>query len=136
MPGPGRLSWGARRDDGQRYATAACDLTGDRLAVGARHATVADRRLVRGWFQELHWPANCAACGLPLCPASFMIGGTSGSDTKFCQPCSSQSKTTHTRSASEGSRKMSAPWDPCSWRFSAPLVEKISRKWSKSSICV
>ena len=60
-----------------------------------------------------------------MCPASFMIGGTSGSDTKLCQPCSSQSKITHTRSSSEGSRKTSAPFEPWSLRFSAPVVEKI-----------
>src|SRR5690349_17216042 len=65
-----------------------------------------------------------------------MIGGTSGSETKLCQPCSSQSKTTQTRSSSEGSRKMTAPLDPCCRRFSAPLVEKISRKRSKFSTCV
>src|SRR5512140_3438230 len=53
-----------------------------------------------------------------------MIGGTSGSDTKLCQPCSSQSKTAQTRSSSEGSRKTSTPLDPCCLRFSAPLVEK------------
>ena len=56
--------------------------------------------------QASHRPANCAACGLDLCPASFMIGGTSGSATKLCQPCSSQSKITQTRSSSEGSRKI------------------------------
>jgi DNA-binding NarL/FixJ family response regulator len=33
--------------------------------------------------------ANCAACGFDLCPARCMIGGTSGSDTKLAQPCSS-----------------------------------------------
>src|SRR4051794_29656636 len=65
-----------------------------------------------------------------------MIAGTSGSDTKLCQPCSSQSKITQTRSFSEGSRKMRAPLDPCCLRFSAPLVEKISWNWSKSSTCV
>src|SRR5204862_6141053 len=76
------------------------------------------------------------ALGLLLCPASFMIAGTSGSDTKLCQPCASQSKITHTRSSSEGSRKMRAPLDPCCLRFSALLVEKISWNWSKSSTCV
>src|SRR3954470_4414739 len=86
--------------------------------------------------QAWHRPANCAACGRDLCPASFMIAGTSGSDTKLCQPCSSQSKTTQTRSSSEGSRKMSALFEPCSLRLSAPVVEKISRKRSKSSTCV
>src|SRR3954469_15768122 len=50
-----------------------------------------------------------------------MSGGTSGSDTKLCQPCSSQSNITQTRSSSEGSRKMRAPFDPCCLRFSAPL---------------
>src|SRR5437870_7357011 len=65
-----------------------------------------------------------------------MIGGTSGSETKLCQPCSSQSKTTQTRSASEGSRKTIAPFEPCCLRFSAPCVEKMSRKRSRSSTCV
>src|SRR3954447_6975594 len=86
--------------------------------------------------QASHRPANCAACGLVLCPASFMIAGTSGSDTKLCQPSSSQSKITQTRSCSDGSRKMRAPLDPCCLRFSAPLVEKISWNWSKFSTCV
>src|SRR4051794_13687381 len=65
-----------------------------------------------------------------------MIGGTSGSETKLCQPSASQSNSTHTRSASLGSRKTVAPFEPCSLRFSAPLVEKMSRKRSKSSTCV
>src|SRR3954471_23101539 len=65
-----------------------------------------------------------------------MIGGTSGSDTKLCQPPSSQSKTTQTRSSAEGSRKTSAPFEPCSLRFSAPPLEKTSMKRSKSSTCV
>src|SRR5437867_877719 len=65
-----------------------------------------------------------------------MIGGTSGSETKLCQPCSSQSKITQTRSSSEGSRKTVAPFEPCCLRFSAPCVEKMSRKRSMSSTCV
>src|SRR6478752_6930651 len=65
-----------------------------------------------------------------------MIGGTSGSDTKLCQPCSSQSNATQTRSVSEGSRNTTAPFDPCWRRLSAPLVENTSRKRSKSSTCV
>src|ERR1700756_443544 len=65
-----------------------------------------------------------------------MIVGTSGSDRKFLNPCSSQSKITHTRSDSAGSRKTAAPFDPCCLRFSAPLVEKIFRKRSKSSTLV
>src|SRR4051794_38915333 len=65
-----------------------------------------------------------------------MIAGTSGSDTKLCQPCSSQSKITQTRSPSEGSWKTIAPFDPCCLRFSAPFVEKTSMKRSKSSTCV
>ena len=56
-----------------------------------------------------------------MCPASFMIGGPVGSDTKLCQPCSSQSNTTQTRSVSEGSRKMIAPLEPCSFRSRHPL---------------
>ena len=54
-------------------------------------------------YQASHRPANCAACAFVLCPACFMIGGTSGSATKLCQPCSSQSKITQTRSSSAGS---------------------------------
>src|SRR4051794_30111174 len=65
-----------------------------------------------------------------------MIGGTSGSDTKLCQPSSSQSNSTQTRSSWLGSRKTCAPFDPCSRRLSAPLVEKMLRKRSKSSTCV
>src|SRR6476646_3257246 len=65
-----------------------------------------------------------------------MIGGTSGSETKLCQPSASQSKSTQTRSASLGSRKTCAPFDPCCLRFSAPFVEKIFKKRSKSSTCV
>src|SRR6187431_1701738 len=65
-----------------------------------------------------------------------MIGGTSGSDTKLCQPSASQSKSTQTRSSWLGSRNTSAPLDPCSFRFSAPLVEKMLRNCSKSSTVV
>src|SRR5438093_11420119 len=57
-----------------------------------------------------------------------MIGGTSGSERKFWKPSSSQSKSTQTRSASLGSRKTVAPLDPCSFRFAAPLVEKMFKK--------
>src|SRR4051794_22244990 len=102
----------------------------------ARWATPAGAAQQSSRCQAWHLLANCAASGFDLCPASFMIAGTSGSDTKLCQPCSSQSKTTQTRSSSEGSRKMSALFEPCCWRFSAPVVEKISRKRSKSSTCV
>src|SRR5919201_2942558 len=52
---------------------------------------------------------------------------------KLCQPASSQSKTTQTRSSSLGSRKTCAPLDPCCLRFSAPLVENAFQKRSKSS---
>src|SRR3954449_8049627 len=65
-----------------------------------------------------------------------MIGGTSGSEAKRCQPSASQSKITQTRSASLGSRKTTAPWDPCCLRLSAPFVEKMDVKRSKSSTCV
>src|SRR5438034_8553019 len=65
-----------------------------------------------------------------------MIGGTSGSDTKLCQPCSSQSKSTQTRSVSEGSRKIVAPLEPCCLRFAAPASVKTAMNWSKSSTCV
>jgi hypothetical protein len=44
---------------------------------------------------------------------------------KLCQPASSQSKTTQIRPSSLGSRKTLAPFEPCSLRFSAPLVEKV-----------
>src|SRR2546430_294234 len=81
-------------------------------------------------------PPSSAAWGLPLCPASCKIGGTSGSETKLCQPSAFQSKSTQTRSSSLGSRKTVAPFDPCCFRFSAPLVEKIFSKRSKSSTCV
>ncbi len=36
--------------------------------------------------------------------------------------------------ASFGSRKTCAPLDPCCFRFSAPLVEKVFQNWSKSPI--
>ena len=49
--------------------------------------------------------AELRRLGLPLCPASCRIGGTSGSETKLCQPSASQSKSTQTRSSSFGSRK-------------------------------
>src|ERR1700730_9920726 len=65
-----------------------------------------------------------------------MIGGTSGSEAKLCQPFSSQSKTTQTRSASLGSRNTVAPLHPYCFRFSRLLVEKIFRKRSKSSTFV
>src|SRR6185503_9542488 len=39
-----------------------------------------------------------------------------------------------TRSLSFGSRKTCAPLEPCCFRFSAPLVEKVFQKRSKSSI--
>ena len=45
----------------------------------------------------------------------------------------SMSKTTQTRLSSLGSRNTRAPWDPCSFRFSAPFVEKVFQKRSKSS---
>src|SRR5437764_3189949 len=63
-----------------------------------------------------------------------MIGGTSGSETKFCQPDASQSKSTQTRSFSLGSRNTVERLETCCFRFSAPLVEKVFfRKRSKSS---
>src|SRR5438874_4628950 len=60
------------------------------------------------------------------------MGGTSGSDTKSFQPCSSQSKITQTRSVSAGSRNTMAPLEPCCLRFSALVVEKIFIQRSKS----
>src|SRR3954451_20144785 len=65
-----------------------------------------------------------------------MIGGTSGSEMKLCQPSGFQSKITQTRSSWFGSRKTVAPLEPCSLRFSAPFVEKTSRKRSTSSTVV
>src|SRR4051794_32418272 len=65
-----------------------------------------------------------------------MIGGTSGSETKLCQPSASQSNRTQTRSSSLGSRNTCAPLEPCCLRFSAPFVEKILSKRSKSSTVV
>src|SRR2546421_1754602 len=65
-----------------------------------------------------------------------MIGGTSGSETKLCQPSASQSNSTQTRSTSFGSRKTVAPLEPCCLCFSAPFVEKMLRNRSKSSTCV
>jgi hypothetical protein len=59
---------------------------------------------------------------------------TSGSEVKLCQPASSQSKIAQTRSLSFGSRKTCAPLQPCCFRFSAPFVEKVFQKRSKSSI--
>src|SRR5215211_8334530 len=41
---------------------------------------------------------------------------------------------TQTRSLSFGSRKTCAPLQPCCFRFSAPLVEKVFQKRSKSPI--
>src|SRR3954463_6885568 len=61
------------------------------------------------------------------------MGGTAGSETKFCQPDASQSKSTQIRSFSLGSRNTVEPLEPCCFRFSAPLVEKVFRKRSKSS---
>jgi hypothetical protein len=71
-----------------------------------------------------------------LCPASCMIGATSGSEAKLCQPSRSQSKITQTLSVWLGSRNTSAPFEPCCLRFSAPVVEKTLVKRSKSSTVV
>src|SRR4051794_6136928 len=65
-----------------------------------------------------------------------MIGGTAGSEANAPKPSASQSKITQTRSSWLGSRKTIAPLDPCSCRFSAPLVEKVSLKRSRSSTVV
>src|ERR1044071_4803136 len=62
------------------------------------------------------------------------MGVTSGSEVKLCQPASSQSKIAQTRSLSFGSRKTCDPLQPCCFRFSAPLVEKVFQKRSKSPI--
>src|SRR5882724_5745173 len=79
--------------------------------------------------QDLYSPSSIAACGLPICPASWRIGGTAGSETNCLKPSGFQSRTTQTRSASPGSRYTLAPLDPCSFLFSAPLVEKILMNW-------
>src|SRR5689334_9769319 len=71
-----------------------------------------------------------------MCPASCRIAGTSGSDTNFCQPSASQSKSTQTLFSSTGSRNTVEPLEPCCPRFSAPLVEKTLRKRSTSSTFV
>src|ERR1700704_543487 len=86
--------------------------------------------------QAAQRPPSIASCGLPWCRASFMIGGTSGSETKPAQPFSSQSNSAYTRFSSVGSRNTVQPLDPCCLRFSAPLVEKIFRNWSKLSTFV
>src|SRR2546422_1252050 len=52
---------------------------------------------------------------------------------KFCQPSASQSKSTQTRPSSLGSRKTCEPLDPCCFRFSRLVVEKIFIQRSKSS---
>src|SRR6476660_8433445 len=62
------------------------------------------------------------------------MAGTSGSEVKLFQPASSQSKIAQTRSLSFGSRKTCAPLQPCCFRFSAPLVENVFQKRSKSPI--
>src|SRR3954447_3008957 len=86
--------------------------------------------------QAPYSPPAGAGWGLLLWPASLMIAGTSGSSRKLWKPSSSQSKSTQTRSSWLGSRKTVAPLDPCSFRFSAPFVEKIFENWSKSSTVV
>src|SRR5437868_15324694 len=55
---------------------------------------------------------------------------------KFCQPSASQSKSTHTRPSSLGSRKACEPLDPCCFRFSRLVVEKTFHQRSKSSTFV
>src|SRR2546421_4396676 len=55
---------------------------------------------------------------------------------KFCQPSASQSKRTHTRPSSLGSRKAWEPLDPCCFRFSRLVVEKTFHQRSKSSTFV
>src|SRR5690242_8957000 len=55
---------------------------------------------------------------------------------KFCQPSSSQSKSTQTRPSSFGSRKACDPLHPCCFRFSRLVVEKTPHERSKSSTFV
>src|SRR3954454_18919510 len=86
--------------------------------------------------QAPYSPPAAADWGLLLWPASLMIAGTSGSSRKLWKPASSQSKSTQIRSSWLGSRNTVAPLDPCSFRFSAPFVEKIFENWSKSSTVV
>src|SRR6266487_2714467 len=83
-----------------------------------------------------YWPSSDAVRGLPRCPASFRIGGTSGSDTKFAHPSSFHSNSTHTRFSSVGSRNTAEPFDPCRARLSAPLLPNTSRNRSTSSTVV
>src|SRR5919108_2535394 len=61
------------------------------------------------------------------------MAGTSGSETKFCQPAASQSKSTQTRPSSLGSRKTCERLEPCCFRFSRLVVENTLHQRSKSS---
>lgn len=97
--------WNLHRVPGHQIVSRKRLLKSDPL--GARHAVC----------YALCWPLSAAAWGLLLCPASFIIGGTSGSETKLCQPFSSQSKITQTWSSWLGSRETGAPFDPCCLRF-------------------
>src|SRR5205823_9105082 len=73
-------------------------------------------------------------CALPIssgllrCPASLRIGGTSGSDTNFAQPASSQSNSAHTRFSSEGSRNTVDPFEPCKARFSRSEERRVGKE--------
>src|SRR5947209_17315314 len=71
-----------------------------------------------------------------MCPASCRIGGTSGSVTKLLPPFRIPIEEDQTLFSSVGSRKTVEPFEPCWCRFSAPLVEKISRNRSTSSTLV
>ena len=80
--------------------------------------------------------ADLRSLGPTFVPGFLHDRGDLGSERKLCQPSTSQSKSTQTRSSSLGSRKTVEPLDPCCFRFSAPLVEKIFSKRSKSSTVV
>ena len=77
-----------------------------------------------GEFRDL-WPSGV--------PGFLKNRRDLGSETKFFQPSSSQSKSTQTRPSSLGSRKVCEPLDPCCFRFSRLVVEKTPHQRSKSS---
>src|SRR3954453_15944557 len=81
-------------------------------------------------------PSTEAACGLDRCPASLSTAGTSGSDTKSAQPCSSQSRTTPSRLSSFGSRYTTELFEPCRARLSAPAAPNTFKNCSTSATVV
>src|ERR1700730_16691844 len=81
-------------------------------------------------------PSASAGCGLPRCPASLRIGGTSGAETNVAHPSSSQSNSAQTRFSSVGSRNTVEPFEPWRARLSAPFVPNTSRNRSTFSTVV